>query len=41
VVDSIKLSIPLKTLNGVHPREHLKLGDQVRAAVAELAAEAQ
>ena len=41
VVDSIKLSVPLKTLNGVHPREHAELADKVRAVVAELAAEAQ
>lgn len=41
VVDSIKLSIPLKTLKGVHPREHAELADKVRAIVAELAAEAQ
>ena len=41
VVDSIKLSVPLKTLNGVHPREHAELADKVRAAVAELAAETQ
>lgn len=41
VVDSIKLSVPLKTLNGVHPREHAELADKVRTAVAELAAETQ
>ncbi len=41
VVDSIKLSVPLKTLNGVHPREHAELADKVRAVVADLAAEAQ
>ena len=41
VVDSIKLSVPLKTLNGVHPREHAELADKVRAVVAELSAEAQ
>jgi NAD(P)H-dependent FMN reductase len=41
VVDSIKLSVPLKTLNGVHPRQHAELADKVRAAVAELAAETQ
>ena len=41
VVDSIKLSVPLKTLNGVHPREHAELADKVRAVVADLATEAQ
>lgn len=41
VIESIKLSIPLKTLNGVHPREHADLADTVRAAITELAAEAR
>ena len=41
VVESIKLSVPLKTLNGVHPREHATLADKVRTVVAELAAETQ
>ena len=40
VLESIKLSIPLKALNGVHPREHANLAGQVRAAVVALAAEA-
>jgi NAD(P)H-dependent FMN reductase len=38
VVDSIKLSVPLKTLQGEHPREHPELPAKVRAAVVELAA---
>ncbi len=41
VLESIKLSVPLKTLNGVHPREHAQLADKVRAVVAKLAAETQ
>ena len=41
VVDSIKLSVPLKTLNGMHPREHAELADKVREVVTDLAAEAQ
>ena len=40
VLESIKLSIPLKALNGEHPREHPNLAGQVRAAVVALAAEA-
>ncbi|HME77958.1 MAG: NADPH-dependent FMN reductase [Mycobacterium sp.] len=41
VLESIKLSVPLTTLNGVHPREHAQLADKVRAVVADLAAETQ
>jgi NAD(P)H-dependent FMN reductase len=41
VVDSIKLSVPLKTLQGEHPREHPELTAKVRAAVVELAAHVQ
>jgi NAD(P)H-dependent FMN reductase len=41
VVESIKLSVPLKSLNGTHPREHAELAQKLRAAVTQLAAEAQ
>jgi NAD(P)H-dependent FMN reductase len=39
VVDSIKLSVPFKTLNGQHPREHAEVAANVRDAVGKLAAE--
>ncbi|HEY1839597.1 MAG TPA: NAD(P)H-dependent oxidoreductase [Mycobacterium sp.] len=39
VVDSIKLSVPFKTLNGEHPREHAEVSANVRDAVGKLAAE--
>lgn len=39
VLESIELSIPLKTLNGMHPREHAELADKLRAAITDLAAE--
>lgn len=41
VVESIKLSVPLKSLNGTHPREHRELAEKLRDAVTQLAAEAQ
>jgi len=40
VVESIKLSVPFKSLNGQHPREHAELGANVRDVVGKLAAEA-
>jgi NAD(P)H-dependent FMN reductase len=39
VVEAIKLSVPFKTLNGQHPREHAELVANVRDAVGKLAAE--
>jgi NAD(P)H-dependent FMN reductase len=39
VVDSIKLSVPFKTLNGQHPREHAEVAANVRDAVGKLVAE--
>ena len=41
VVESIRLSVPIKTLNGTHPREHAELADRLRAAVRQLADETQ
>jgi NAD(P)H-dependent FMN reductase len=39
VVEEIKLSVPFKTLNGQHPREHAEVLANVRDAVGKLAAE--
>ena len=39
VIDAITLSVPFKTLNGQHPREHAELAANVRDAVGKLAAE--
>lgn len=39
VVDSIRLSLPIKTLDGEHPRDNAEVVDAVREAVAGLAAE--
>ncbi|HEU4362365.1 MAG TPA: NADPH-dependent FMN reductase, partial [Mycobacterium sp.] len=39
VVEAIKLSVPLGTLDGKHPREHDKLVADLRDAVANLVAE--
>jgi len=39
VVDAIKLSVPFKTLNGQHPREHAEVAANVRDAVGKLVAE--
>ena len=39
VVESIKLSVPFKSLNGQHPREHAELVSNVRDAVGKLVAE--
>jgi NAD(P)H-dependent FMN reductase len=39
VVETIKLSVPFKTLNGQHPREHAEVATNVRDAVGKLAAE--
>jgi NAD(P)H-dependent FMN reductase len=39
VVEAIKLSVPFKTLNGQHPREHAEVAANVRDAVGKLAAE--
>jgi NAD(P)H-dependent FMN reductase len=39
VIDAIKLSVPFKTLNGRHPREHAEVSASVRDAVGKLAAE--
>ena len=39
VVETIKLSVPFKTLNGQHPREHAEVSANVRDAVGKLAAE--
>ena len=39
VVESIKLSVPFRSLNGQHPREHAELVSNVRDAVGKLVAE--
>ncbi len=39
VVEAIKLSVPFKTLNGQHPREHAELVSNLRDVVGKLAAE--
>ncbi len=39
VVEAIKLSVPFKSLNGQHPREHAELVANVRDVVGKLAAE--
>lgn len=39
VVDSIKLSVPISTFDGKHPRDHAETAAAVREAVAQLAAE--
>ncbi len=39
VVDAITLSVPFKTLNGQHPREHAELSENLRDALGKLAAE--
>lgn len=39
VIDTIKVSVPFKTLNGQHPREHAEVADNVRDAVGKLVAE--
>jgi NAD(P)H-dependent FMN reductase len=39
VVEAIKLSVPFKTLDGQHPREHAEVSANVRDAVGKLAAE--
>jgi NAD(P)H-dependent FMN reductase len=39
VVEDIKLSVPFKTLNGQHPREHAEVSANVLDAVGKLAAE--
>jgi NAD(P)H-dependent FMN reductase len=39
VVETIALSVPFKTLNGQHPREHAEVSANVRDAVGKLAAE--
>ncbi len=39
VVDAITLSVPFKTLDGQHPREHAELSANVRDAVGKLVAE--
>lgn len=39
VVEAIKLSVSLASLNGVHPREHAELVSNVRDVVGKLAAE--
>ncbi len=39
VVESIKLSVPFKSLDGKHPREHAEVVGNVRDAVGKLAAE--
>ncbi len=39
VVETIKLSVPFKTLNGRHPREHVEVAANVRDAVGKLVAE--
>jgi NAD(P)H-dependent FMN reductase len=41
VVEDLKLSVPFKTLDGKHPREHGELAGQVADVVAKLAAEAR
>ena len=40
VVEAIKLSVPLRSLDGAHPAEHDQLVADVREAVGRLAAEA-
>jgi NAD(P)H-dependent FMN reductase len=39
VLEDIKVSIPFKTLNGQHPREHAEVSANVRDAVGKLATE--
>jgi len=39
IVEAIKLSVPFKTLDGKHPREHAELVENVRDAVGKLVAE--
>lgn len=39
VIETIKLSVPFKTLDGKHPREHAEVAANVRDAVGKLAAE--
>jgi len=39
VVESVTLSIPIKSLDGTHPRENAAVVDAVREAVGKLAAE--
>lgn len=39
VVESIKLSVPFKSLNGQHPREHAELVSNLRDAIGKLVAE--
>jgi NAD(P)H-dependent FMN reductase len=39
VIEAIKLSVPFKSLNGQHPREHAELVASVRDVVGKLAAE--
>jgi NAD(P)H-dependent FMN reductase len=39
VVETIKLSVPFRSLNGQHPRDHAELVSNVRDAVGKLAAE--
>jgi NAD(P)H-dependent FMN reductase len=38
-IEDIKVSIPFKTLNGQHPREHAEVSANVRDAVGKLATE--
>jgi NAD(P)H-dependent FMN reductase len=38
-VETIKLSVPFRSLDGRHPREHAELASDLRDAVGELAAE--
>ncbi len=39
VIESIKLSVPFKSLDGQHPREHDEVAGNVRDAIGKLAAE--
>jgi NAD(P)H-dependent FMN reductase len=39
VIESIKLSVPFKTLDGRHPREHAEVAANVRDAIGKLTAE--
>ena len=39
VVETLKLSVPLKTLDGKHPRENAEVVDNLRTVVGKLAAE--
>jgi NAD(P)H-dependent FMN reductase len=39
VIESIKLSVPFKSLEGQHPREHAEVAANVRDAIGKLAAE--